>query len=190
MQKRKLPIIFILGVILVLVSILITIVFFHQMYYKTKKFEETVLKLKAVLPENPSEVILDPSMPVLELEGVDYAALLEIPSMSVALPVANEWKSSILPNVPSRFYGYANDGTLVIGGADFPGQFDFCNKIEHGTHVTVTDMTGKKFTYTVCDVNRSKKAETDWLADTKYDLTLFCRDMYSFEYIAVRCCLD
>lgn len=63
----------------------------------------------------------------------------------------------------------------------------FCDKIEYGTVVTVTDMTGTQFTYTVSDVHRARHAETQWLMDDDCDLTLFCHDGYSMEYIAVRC---
>ena len=61
----------------------------------------------------------------------------------------------------------------------------FCDKIEYGTVVTVTDMTGTQFTYTVSDVHRARHAETQWLMADDCDLTLFCHDGYSMEYIAV-----
>ena len=76
---------------------------------------------------------------------------------------------------------------MVIGGADDPRQFGFCDEIDLGVTVTVTDMTGAEFTYTVSRVDRSSSAEASWLTDAQHDLTLFCRDQYSMEYLAVRC---
>lgn len=93
----------------------------------------------------------------------------------------------ILSGQPECFWGSSYDQTLVIGGADDPHQFGFCDKIGHGATVTVTDMTGAQFVYIVQEINRSKHADTQWLTGGEWDLTLFCHDVYSMEYIAVRC---
>ena len=113
--------------------------------------------------------------------------MLEVPAFGLALPVADQWDSKNLHFPPGRFSGSAYDNTLVIGGADSQGQFSFCDKIDNGAVITVTDMTGVRFTYTVFRVDRAKHAESQWLVADDYDLTLFCRDAYSMEYIAVRC---
>lgn len=126
-------------------------------------------------------------MPVLGINDVDYVALIEIPSLHLSLPVADAWNSQKLYNSPVRFYGSCYDHSLVIGGADNSHHFSFCDKIDIGTVITVTDMTGTQFFYTVSRVDRSKKAESNWLIRRDYDLTLFCRDALSMEYIAVRC---
>lgn len=81
----------------------------------------------------------------------------------------------------------AYDNSLVIGGADHPTQFGFCAEIQHGTAISVTDMAGAQFSYTVSRIDRAKHAETSWLQSGEYDLSLFCRDTYSLEYIVVRC---
>ena len=129
----------------------------------------------------------DSVMPVLEISGVDYVALLEIPAQGVVLPVSDQWNSTGLSRSPARFSGSAYDSTLVIGGADHPGQFGFCDEIEHDAVLNITDMTGVQFSYIVSRVDRAKHAQTQWLQNEEYDLTLFCRSAYSMEYIAVRC---
>jgi len=126
-------------------------------------------------------------MPVLVFNDVDYVALVEIPSINLTLPVADGWNSRKLYRSPARFYGSCYDHSLVIGGADNSHQFSFCDKIDTETVITVTDMTGTQFSYTVSRVDRSKSAESNWLICSDYDLTLFCRDTNSMEYIAVRC---
>ena len=53
-----------------------------------------VQTVKAILPEGQVGVMdsfSDMSMPVLEIGGVDYAALVEIPELGVTLPVADRW---------------------------------------------------------------------------------------------------
>ena len=135
------------------------------------------------------ETYADPGMPNLEINGEDYVALLEIPSQGVRLPVADQWNSMELFHSPARFAGSVYDKTMVIGGADHSGQFGFCDEIEHGAVITITDMTGAQFSYTVARIDRANRAEARWLQNEAYDLTLFCRNVYSMEYIAVRCVL-
>ena len=104
--------------------------------------------------------------------------------------MANEWNQQKLFQGPARYWGSVYDNSLVIGGMDDVNQFGFCDKIAHDTVVTVTDMTGVTFNYTVCIVSRTQQADAQWLMDEEYDLTIFCYDMYSMEYIAVRCELN
>ena len=193
MKKRKFPIALVLGAVLILVSFSLMITLQIRAHMGAANSRAVIEKMEELLPDRTAGVpgiYPNPNMPVLGIDGADYVALLELPALNVALPVANEWNKNALFNSPARFYGSAYDHPLVIGGADNAQQFSFCGKIELGTTVTVTDMTGTQFTYTVTRVERSKKAESQWLISADYDLTLFCQDSYSMEYIAVRCDLS
>ncbi len=190
MNKRKVPLILILGIFLVLISFSLMIAFQIRVHTGSLHSQKIVSKIDGILPERTPgvpEIYPSSDMPVLEIDGVDYVAMLEIPSFGVTLPVADQWDSNKLSSSPARFSGSAYNQTFVIGGADYSRQFGFCDQIQHGALVTVTDMTGTQFTYTVSGVDRAKHAETQWLTSADCDLTLFCRDMYSMEYIAVRC---
>lgn len=190
MNKRKIPPLLILGVCLVVVSCALMIAHRIRMHTGAAHSSRIALQLEEILPERTAGIpgmYPDSGMPVLQMDGEDYAALLEIPAFGLTLPVADGWDSNLLSRSPARFWGSAYDGTLIIGGADDPRQFGFCDKIQHGAQIVVTDMTGARFTYTVSEVNRAKHAETQWLMDGDSDLTLFCHDLYSMEYIAVRC---
>ena len=190
MRKRKIPLPFALGMILILCGLGVMLFFGVRSRIGGEKCRQVVEKMAQLLPERTPGLpgmSPDPGMPVLEIEGTDYVAQLEIPAFGITLPVADKWDSGRLSYGPARFWGSAYDGTLVIGGGDDPRQFGFCDKIEHGAVVTVTDMIGTQFAYTVSDVDRAGGAKTEWLADADCDLTLFCHDLYSMEYIAVRC---
>lgn len=190
MKKRKIPLVLVLGIGLILVSLCITLVFQLQMHMGAQKCQQIVSKMDELLPERTPGVpgiYLDAHMPVLEIDGTDYVAMVEIPAFGITLPVADRWDGQKLSDSPVRFSGSAYDQTLVIGGADDALQFGFCDKIQHGAIVVVTDMTGAQFRYTVSGIDRAKRAQTQWLSEEGCDLTLFCRDMYSMEYIAVRC---
>ena len=189
-MKRKVPLLFIFGVCLILISLCITLFLGIRMYLGNQKSHQTVTKILELLPDRTTGIpgiYSSSGMPILEIDGVDYMAVVEIPAYGNTLPVSDKWDSGKLYTSPCRYFGSAYDHTLVIGGVDSPGQFDFCDKIQHNATITVTDMTGSQFNYTVARIDRSKHADNGWLMHPDFDLTLFCRDTLSMEYIAVRC---
>lgn len=190
MRKHKFPIVLTLGIALVAVSLLMVIVLQVRNHIGVKKTQTTLAQMEQLLPERSKGipgVCPNTNMPVLQIGGMDYVALLEIPALGIYLPVADEWDRDKLFYSPARFSGSVYDHSLVIGGTDASHQFAFCDKIENGTLITITDMTGSQFAYKVTSVDRAKKAESVWLQDPECHLTLYCRDTYSMEYIAVRC---
>jgi len=190
MKKWKVSLPFVLGISLIAASVVFVFVFQMRMYKCLETSRRIVEKMSEILPDgkqNMLEIYQNSSMPIIEIENEDYVALLEIPSFGITLPVADKWDGNKFFNVPSRFWGSSYDNTLIIGGTDIPQQFAFCDKIEHGAQVKVTDMTGGQFHYNVSCIERAKYAKSQWLAEEDWDLTLFCHDFYSMEYIAVRC---
>lgn len=188
--RRSLPLI--LGACLILCGLLLFLFFQFRQQSGAARCRQAAAELEAILPERtvgvPGEYS-DLTMPALEIDGTDYVALLEIPSFGLTLPVAAVWNSDALADAPARFSGSAYDNTLVIGGFDHTEQFGFCSRIGSGAQVTVTDMTGAEFTYTVSQIGRSGSADSAWLIAGDSDLTLFCHDLYAMEYVAVRCVL-
>lgn len=190
MRKHKFPTVLTFGIALIVASLLAIVVLQVRNHIGAKKTQTALAQMEQLLPERSSGipgVYPNANMPVLQIGGMDYVALLEIPALGISLPVADQWDPDKLFDSPARFSGSAYDHSLVIGGTDTSDQFAFCDKIGNGTRITVTDMTGSQFTYEVTSVDRAKKAESVWLQDPEYHLTLYCRDTYSMEYIAVRC---
>lgn len=146
--------------------------------------------LDSILPTRTIGVKEDRSnktMPAVTYNGQDYAALLSVPRFSVKLPVRAAWDKNAVNRVPCRFTGSVYDGTLIIGGVDAGGQFDFVPEIDIGDELTVTDMKGEVFTYTVSTVKHAKNAKAETLTDTGYDLTLFAKDKKTGDWLLVRC---
>lgn len=192
MKKRKPSFLLILGVALISISIIMILVVQIAMDMGAKHSREIASQIGEMLPERTVGMpgtYPAADMPALEIDGRDYVALIEIPSLGVKLPVADGWNSYKLFLSPTRFLGSAYDSTLIIGGVDDDRQFGFCDEVAYGTVIVVTDMTGTEFTYEVTGIGRADHAEPLWLADEDTDLTLFCRSRSSMEYIAVRCSL-
>ena len=187
MKKRKISILGILGAGLILAGVVLLAVHLLQGYAGAGQNQRIIAQLDAILTEKTEGIPgNDPAMPVMELEGKDYVATVQLPDHSVNLPVLDQWDPGSISICPARFYGSVYDHTLVIGGADDPRQFGFCEQVEIGQAVIITDMTGACFTFTVTAVDRARHADTAWLTG-QAALTLFCRDQYAAQYIAVRC---
>lgn len=150
----------------------------------------TVAFFESVIPDvtvGLKEERSNNEMPSVSCEGQDYAALLAVPRLSVKLPVRASWDKKAVKKVPCRFSGSVYDGTLVIGGTDAEGQFDFISRMDVGDEITVTDAKGARFSYTVSAVRHAKNADADTLIDGKSDLTLFVKDRKIGSWLLVRC---
>ncbi len=190
MKKTKGSWLLITGVGLILCSLAGMLILQLRTYAGIQQCEEVVSQMQTLLPSRTQGAAAEYQnsvMPVLEIGNEDYCALLEIPAFGITLPVADRWDGNALRRVPGRFLGSAYDHTLVIGGSGHDRQFGFCEKLDIGMRIHVTDMTGARFDYTVLRVDRADHAPAQWLQDPESDLVLFCEDPGSFGYLAVRC---
>ena len=154
---------------------------------------ELTARLEAVLPPRTTgvtEAYTTMEMPAFSIGQQDFIGLVEIPAFQSALPLGSGWDRSQVSSFPCRFWGTVYDSSLIIGGSDQMGQFDFLDQIQLGDAVLVTDMTGAEFTYRTEKIFRSNSADAEILLDEESALTLFARDSRSFEYIIVRCALQ
>ena len=155
--------------------------------------KQAVQQIQAILPPRTPGVTdhySDMQMPSLQVGGMDYVALIEVPKFGVQMPVRSQWSRLQVGSCPCRFYGTVYDGSLVVGGDHSEGQFAFLSQIQNGDAVLVTDMTGAQFAYRVSMIYRADSASAEELMDEGYDLTLFARNSAGLEYIIVRCTAD
>ena len=189
-MKRGSKLLIALGVLLILGSLAALLGFRFYGEFAQKQAAATVKRLNALLPAREAgipEQYSNMEMPSLQLEGQNLIALVEFPDFDRTLPVRSSWDGGKVWTMPARFCGTAYDGSLVIGGSDQPGQFDFFGQIELGAAVKLTDMMGREFSYTVTRIDRAEKASGEKLTAGEWELTLFVRDSYSLEYTLVRC---
>ena len=103
------------------------------------------------------------------------------------LPIYSSWEDGSVAKYPCRFWGSAYDNSLIVGGSDRKGQFDFCSRLDLGDKIRITDMTGTEFSYEVVRIDRRKQADLQTFEEVDCDLTLFVRDSSTLNYIIVRC---
>ena len=180
----------VLGCVLILASLGLGAFSLIRTNQAKERCADAVQRIQALLP-SPTAGIMDQyssmAMPVLEVGGQDYVCLIRIPVFGVTLPVKNGWNQTAVSLGPCRFSGTVYDGSLIIGGADQTGQFDFFDRLDLDDKITVTDMTGAEFHYAVTRIDRAKSADAEALNRHEADLVLFVRDALSMEYLIVRC---
>ncbi len=88
-------------------------------------------------------------MPVINVDGIDYAASVFIPSINIELPIADDSSLETLKISPVRYLGSLYDNDLVIVGHNYRAVFSKIKNMKPGDEVLVTDMRGETFSFTV-----------------------------------------
>lgn len=181
-----------LAVGMLLMALAVAILVFD--HFAAKKYaadaRDRADKLISLMPEADDGLVLDKSdntMPTAELDGGDYIGVIEIPMYNSKLPVLAEWDKGEVAKQPCRFSGSIYDKSLVVGGSDGIGQFDFMKLITVNDTLYFTDMEGARFTYTVSAIEKIGDASAEALSDGDFDLVLFARSSTAFDYTIVKC---
>ncbi len=189
-MQRAGKLVAIIGVILVVVGFGAMLLLQHSVDRAADDAAAILADLKELIPPasiGTPEEYSSMEMPALDIGGRDVIGLIEVPRMAVELPLAAGWDTKTLISLPQRYSGSVYDSSLVIGGYDREGQFDFVKTLETGDEITVTDMTGRVFAYNVTAIDRRDDLKAELDSDTASALVLFVRDAHSKGYIIVRC---
>ena len=79
------------------------------------------------------------------------------------------------------------DELRSIGATTQKGQYDFYRDLSVGDTVNFLDVEGNKYTFKIADFCVSKHVNQDALRQKEAKLTLFIKNIYSFEYLIVFC---
>ena len=144
--------------------------------------------LCTIIPE-PQNAVLeargDNTMSVLSLDGTDFVGVIELPRYASVLPVCAEWGR--ISEYPCRFDGSIYDGTMQIGATTQKGQYDFYRELSVGDTVIYTDVEGNRYTFAITHLRSEKHADQAALQHEKAPLTLFVKNIYSFDYLVIFC---
>ena len=135
------------------------------------------------------DYVLDPSrdMPVREIDGIAYAALLEIPALELELPVLAEWSYDNLRLGPCRYSGSVYQNDMVIAGHNYSTQFGALRTLSLGDRVFVTDMDGNRFVFEVAEFHTLAPEQVEEMTGSEWDLTLFTCTVGGATRLAVCC---
>ena len=145
--------------------------------------------LPPVFTEILPDYIIEPGveMPVVEVDGISYCALVEIPSVGICLPVSADWSMETLRFTPCRYSGSAYTNDLVIAAHNYIGHFSTLGNVGIGDPVTFTDMDGNVFRYTVSAKEVLPPTAVEEVTNGSWALTLFTCTVGGQNRVVVRC---
>ena len=152
------------------------------------KTEKIASHIQQIMPQRQPAVLdqyIEADMPVYEIDGTDYCALLCIEKLGVMLPVAKNWNDE--ENVLARYMGSSYNGTLILGEKGSAWNLDSVTQLDIGDKITVVDMLGGEFNYTVERIDRAKSVMDDNLNSTEHQFTIFSYVEKEKKYVVVRC---
>lgn len=181
-------ILIIIGVCFIASAIILLSAWQWKIHSSLNQTDQYLNSIYEAIPEPQGAVLEEQSnnyMPILSVSETDFVGIIEFPAYNSSLPVGNDWGK--LSDYPCRFAGSVYDRTLQIGATSQKGQYDFYRDISVGDRVLFTDMAGNRYSFNVSNIKYSKNADKTSLTRENSALTLFIKNIYSFEYIIVYC---
>jgi sortase A len=152
-----------------------------QAQYYVSTLQELIPEPQNAVPEERR----DNTMSVLSVDGIDFVGLIELPRYGSVLPVCADWGNP--SEYPCRFGGSIYDGTMQIGATTQKGQYDFYRELSVGDTVSYTDVEGNRYTFTIASLRYEEHVDQAALQQEDSALTLFIKNIYSFEYLIIFC---
>lgn len=135
------------------------------------------------------DYILNPNMdmPELEIDGVKYIGILEIPVLGLELPVISSWSYPLLNIAPCRYVGSAYTDDLVIAAHNYSTHFARLKELQPGSTVVFTDSDGNRFEYEVVLTETLEPNHVEEMKSGGWDLSLFTCTIGGQYRVTVRC---
>ena len=140
-------------------------------------------------PEAEEPETRDPQreMPEVEIDGAAYIGTLELPALSLSLPVLSQWSYAGLRQAPCRYKGSAYLDNLIIAAHNYPAHFGRLKELWAGDAVIFTDAEGTAYAYTVTETETLDGAAVRDMEAGDWDLTLFTCTPGGKSRVTVRC---
>ena len=126
-------------------------------------------------------------MPVERIDGIEYVGILQLPALSLELPIASQWSYPVLRKAPARYSGSAYTQDLVICGHNYTSHFGNLSALEPGDPVVFVDMDGNVFQYQVAEQELLNAEDVEAMQEGDWALTLFTCTIGGKNRIVIRC---
>jgi hypothetical protein len=178
----------IVGVCLIIAAAVTLALWRWNIHNSEKQVQYYANTLRSLIPEPQAAVPEERrnnTMSVLSVDGIDFVGLLELPRYESVLPVCADWGKT--SRYPCHFTGSIYDGTMQLGATTQKGQYDFYRELSVGDTIHYTDVEGNRYTFTITSLCSEKHADQAALQRKEAALTLFIKNIYSFEYLVAFC---
>ena len=135
------------------------------------------------------DYILNPAMamPEDQIDGQTYIGILEIPALSLSLPVISAWSYPNLKIAPCRYAGSVYLDNMVIAAHNYQSHFGKLETLSQNDEVSFTDVDGNVFAYKVAEIETLSPYAIEEMTAGDWDLTLFTCTVGGQSRVAVRC---
>lgn len=141
------------------------------------------------LPEKLPLFVRQPEMemPVAVVDGEEYIGVLEIPRLSLSLPIMSDWSYPQLKIAPCRYAGSIYNKDCVIAGHNYAEHFGALWQLQVGDEVRFTDVDGNVFLYDVALQEILAPYEVEEMLAEQWDLSLFTCKTGGRTRVTIRC---
>lgn len=123
------------------------------------------------------------------LDRRNYLGILEMPKLSLELPVLDTWSTENGKIAPCRYAGSVIAGDLIFCAHNYDSHFGKLKELNIGDLIDFTDIEGKCYSYAVTECLILKGTDVDGIQDGEWDLTLFTCTAGGKNRIVIRCIL-
>ena len=181
------------GIILLTAAFGLTANNYYEDYQANKNAAKAVEKLAEVIHKEDTDQLYkmnpDIEMPVKIINGIKYIGILELPKLSLQLPVMSHWSYDGLKIAPGRYQGSVYKRNIIIAGHNYRSHFSRLKTLDIGSTIYFTDVEGNKFKYRISDIEIIKGTDTKQMKKGVWDMTLFTCTYGGQNRMALRCTL-
>ena len=112
-------------------------------------------------------------MPTKFVGDKAYIGVLEIPELSLSLPIMEDWSYPDLKISPCRYYGSAYQDNMVLMAHNYQSHFGKLKTLFLGAWIIFTDVDGNIFTYQVASIEIYNPLQVEEMISGEWDLKLF-----------------
>lgn len=155
---------------------------------ETTRYVQQILQ-QEVIPDAFMENIEIREMQSVEIDGVFYIGILELPTLGLSLPVGKDFSYDLLQQNVCRYAGSCLEDNMIIAGHNYRCHFQKISTLTPGDEVIFIDVTGKRFRYVVDKIETLEGTDGDALPWEQPGLTLFTCTYSGRSRYVVRCSL-
>lgn len=153
--------------------------------------EEQLQEVSSLSEVEYPDYVLNPDMEmtVKMFNGQEYVGVIELPTLSLKLPVISEWSDAKLKLAPCRYKGSVYTNDLIVAGHSYKNHFRYIRKMQIGDPVIYTDMDGNRFVYEVTGTEVIAGSDVAKMEEGEWDFTMFTCTPNGGSRYTVRCTL-
>ncbi|MDE6834196.1 MAG: sortase [Ruminococcus sp.] len=127
-------------------------------------------------------------MPAVNVAGNDYCGYLTLESLSLELPVLNDWNYSNLNIAPCRYEGTPESHNFIVAAHNYNSHFGMIKNLNDGDDIIFTNCDGEKFHYSVSYIEYIDGYGVEEMSEnnSEWDMTLFTCTLNGQSRVTVR----